>query len=123
MRGLCGVQQETDILTKSRKLTYLFINNSPFMNELIDKFKTTITENNGSIMVNYRHDMLTGFCEYRIVEVNNRLKQRAWILINTDMDDVIEYIHSNHPLSGEKLSEVNKLIRDHSLKAVQDLHR
>lgn len=93
------------------------------MNELIDKFKTTITENNGSIMVNYRHDMLTGFCEYRIVEVNNRLKQRAWILINTDMDDVIEYIHSNHPLSGEKLSEVNKLIRDHSLKAVQDLHR
>ena len=29
VRGLCCVQQETDILTKSRKLTYLFINNSP----------------------------------------------------------------------------------------------
>ena len=93
------------------------------MNELIDKFETTITENNGSIMVNYFNGPLTGYCEYRIMEVNNRLKQRAWILINTDMDDVIEYIHSNHPLSGEKLSEVNKLIRDHSLKAVQDLHR
>ena len=93
------------------------------MNELIDKFKTTITENNGSIMVNYRHDMLTGFCEYRIVEVNNRFKQRAWILINTDMGDVIEYIHSNSPLSGEKLSEVNKLIRDHSLLRVRSLHR
>jgi hypothetical protein len=93
------------------------------MNTLIDKFETTITENNGSIMVNYFNGPLTGYCEYRIMEVNNRLKQRAWILINTDMDDVIEYIHSNHPLSGEKLSEVNKLIRDHSLKAVQDLHR
>ena len=93
------------------------------MNELIDKFETTITENNGSIMVNYFNGPLTGYCEYRIMEVNNRLKQRAWILINTDMDDVIEYIHSNSPLSGEKLSEVNKLIRDHSLKAVQDLHR
>ena len=93
------------------------------MNELIDKFKTTITENNGSIMVNYRHDVLTGYCEYRIVEVNNRLKQRAWILINTDMGDVIEYIHYNSPLSGEKLSEVNKLIRDHSLLRVRSLHR
>jgi hypothetical protein len=93
------------------------------MNTLIDKFETTITENNGSIMVNYFNGPLTGYCEYRIMEVNNRLKQRAWILINTDMDDVIEYIHSNFPLSGEKLSEVNKLIRDHSLKAVQDLHR
>ena len=93
------------------------------MNELIDKFETTITENNGSIMVNYFNGPLTGYCEYRIMEVNNRLKQRAWILINTDMDDVIEYIHSNSPLSGEKLSEVNKLIRDHSLLRVQDLHR
>lgn len=123
MRGLCGVQQETDILTKSRKLTYLFINKSPFMNELIDKFETTITENNGSIMVNYFNGPLTGYCEYRIMEVNNRLKQRAWILINTDMDDVIEYIHSNSPLKGEDLQDVNKLIRDHSLLRVRDLAR
>ena len=55
------------------------------MNELIDKFETTITENNGSIMVNYFNGPLTGYCEYRIMEVNNRLKQRAWILINTDI--------------------------------------
>ena len=93
------------------------------MNTLIDKFETTISENNGSIMVNYRYDTLSGFCEYRIVEVNNRFKQKAWILINTDMADVIEYIHSNTPLSGEDLQDVNKLIRDHSLLRVQDLHR
>ena len=90
---------------------------------LIDKFETTLSENNGSIMVNYRHDVLTGYCEYRIVEVNNRFKQRAWLLINTDMGDVIEYIHSNSPLSSEDLSDVNKLIRDHSLSKVQDLYR
>lgn len=91
------------------------------MNTLIDKFETTISENNGSIMVNYRYDTLSGFCEYRIVEVNNRFKQKAWLLINTDMSDVIEYIHSNSPLSGEDLQEVNKLIRDHSLLRVQSL--
>ncbi len=93
------------------------------MTQLIDKFETTLSENNGSIMVNYKHDILTGYCEYRIVEVNNRFKQRAWILVNTDMGDIIEYIHSNTPLSDDDLQDVNKLIRDHSLLKVRDLHR
>lgn len=93
------------------------------MIELINKFETTISENNGSIMVNYFNGPLTGYCEYRIIEVNNRFKQKAWVLINTDMGDVIEFIHSNNPLSDEKLQEVNKLIRDHSLQVVRDLHR
>ena len=93
------------------------------MIQLINNFETTLSENNGSIMVNYRHDILTGYCEYRIIEVNNRFKQKAWVLINTDMGDVIEYIHSNSPLSDDDLMTVNKLIRDHSLSKVQDLHR
>jgi len=93
------------------------------MIQLIDKFETTVSENNGSIMVNYRHDTLTGYCEYRIIEINNRFQQRAWILINTDMGDVIEYIHSNSPLSDDDLMTVNKLIRDHSLNRVRNLAR
>jgi hypothetical protein len=93
------------------------------MIQLIDKFETTLSENNGSLMVNYRHDTLTGYCEYRIVEVNNRFKQKAWILVNTDMGDVIEYIHSNSPLSSEDFTDVNKLIRDHSLTQVRSLAR
>jgi hypothetical protein len=93
------------------------------MIQLINNFETTLSENNGSLMVNYKHDILTGYCEYRIVEVNNRFKQRAWVLINTDMGDVIEYIHSNSPLSDDDLMKVDKLIRDHSLSKVQDLHR
>ena len=93
------------------------------MIHLIDKFETTLSENNGTITVNYRHDILSGFCEYRIMEINNRFKQKAWVLINTDMGDVIEYIHSNSPLSDNDLMVVDKLIRDHSLKVVQDLYR
>ena len=89
------------------------------MNTLIEKFSTTVSENNGSIMVNYFNGPLTGYCEYRIMEVNNRFKQRAWILINTDMGDVIAFIHSNSPLKGEDLQDINKLIRDHSLLRVQ----
>ena len=93
------------------------------MIELINKFSTTLSENNGSIMVNYFNEPLTGYCEYRLMEVNNRFKQKAWILINTDMGDVIEFIHSNSPLSDDDLKDVNKLIRDHSLSRVRALAR
>jgi len=88
------------------------------MIDLINKFSTEVIENNGSVTVTYCHESLTGYCEYKIIEVNNRFKQRGLILINTDMGDVIEYIHTHIPLSGEKLQEVNKLIRDHSLHCV-----
>ena len=93
------------------------------MIQLINNFETTLQDNNGSVMVNYFNGPLTGYCEYRLIEVNNRFKQRAWVLINTDMGDVIEYIHSNRTLTDSDLQEVNKLIRDHSLLRVQDLHR
>ena len=102
------------------------------MIHLIDKFETTLSEINGTIKVNYRHDILTGYCEYRIVEVNNsslmvgslkRFKQKAWLLTNTDMGDVIEYMHTNMPLSDNDLMVVDKLIRDHSLSRVRSLAR
>jgi hypothetical protein len=73
-------------------------------------------------MVNYENGPLTGFCEYSMIEVNNRFKQKAWVLVNTDMGDVIEFIHSNSPLSGEKLQDVNKLLRDHSLSKVKEIN-
>ena len=101
------------------------------MIDLINMFLTSVSENNGSIKVHYNNTIvtgddvieLTGYCEYRIVEVNNRFKQRAWILINTEMGDVIEFIHKNSPLSDDDLKDVNKLIRDHSLSRVQGLAR
>jgi hypothetical protein len=93
------------------------------MIELINKFSTTISENNGTIKVNYFNGPLTGYCEYTLMEINNRLKQKAWVLINTDMGDVIEFLHTNNPLNSGDLQDVNKLIRDHSLLRVQDLAR
>jgi len=93
------------------------------MLSLINNFETTISENNGTIRVNYFNGPLTGHCEYTLLEVNNRLKQKAWVLINTDMGDVIEYIHTNSPLNSGDLQDVNKLIRDHSLQVVSNLHR
>jgi hypothetical protein len=90
------------------------------MIDLINKFSTEVIENNGSVTVTYCHESLTGYCEYKIIEVNNRFKQRGLILINTDMGDVIEYVHKKSPLSSEDLSYMNKLIRDHSLLVVEN---
>ena len=47
------------------------------MIELINNFKTSIEENNGSVMVLYNHGPLTGYCEYKRIEVNNRFKQQG----------------------------------------------
>ena len=90
------------------------------MIHLIDKFKTTLSENNGSIMVNYRHDTLTGYCEYRIVEVNNRFQQKAWLLINTDMGDVIEYMYQQGEIKDGDFNRIGKDLQEYSLSLIHD---
>lgn len=91
------------------------------MIQLINNFSTTISENNGSVKVNYVNGPLSGYCEYKLIHVNNRLSQKAWLLINSDMGDIIEYIHSNSPLKEEDMSLVSKMIKDHSLSKVTSI--
>ena len=93
------------------------------MIELINNFTTEVMKINDTISVLYSNGPLTGTCEYVHIKLNNRFQQQGWMLLNTDMGDVIEYIHSNSPLTSEDLQGVNKLIRDHSLKVVQDHHQ
>jgi len=92
------------------------------MIELINNFTTEIIKKNDTITVLYCNGPLTGTCEYVHIQLNNRFKQQGWMLINTDMGDVIEFIHANMPLKAEDLQEVNKLIRDHSLHCVSVYH-
>ena len=77
----------------------------------------------------YEVGNFSGWCEYVLYEtkgVNKPIVQRNYIMTNTDMGDIIEYLHKKSPLSSEDLSSINKLIRDHSLSVVQnylnDLH-
>ena len=93
------------------------------MIELINNFTTEVMKINDTITVLYSNGPLTGTCEYVHIKLSNRFQQEGWMMINSDMGDVIEYIHSNSPLSDDDLMTVNKLIRDHSLKVVQDHHQ
>ena len=99
------------------------------MIEIFKEFKSRVENNNGSISVIYEHPTFphfSGVCIYYekiLIGLNKPIRQRAVIMTSSDMGDVIEYIHSNSPLSDEDLMTVNKLIRDHSLLRVQGLHR
>ena len=90
------------------------------MNKLINNFKTTISENNGTIRVNYFNGPLTGHCEYTLLEVNNRLKQKAWVLINTDMGDVIEYIYQKGHIKDGDFNRIGSELQDYSLSLIHD---
>ena len=91
---------------------------------VLKKFSTGITKSENHYIVTYSHGFFEGTCKY--VEKSGMSKiqpQSIMLLMETDMGDVIEYIHSNSPLNSGDLQDVNKLIRDHSLSKVQDLHR
>ena len=88
---------------------------------VLKKFSTGITKSENHYIVTYSHGFFEGTCKY--VEKSGMSKiqpQSIMLLMETDMGDVIEYIHKKSPLSSEDLSSMNKLIRDHSLLVVEN---
>ena len=91
---------------------------------VLKKFSTGITKSEDHYIVTYSHGFFEGTCKYVEKSGMSRLQpQSIMLLMETDMGDVIEYIHTNMPLSDDDLLKVDKLIRDHSLSKVQDLRR
>ena len=98
------------------------------MEEILKEFVTKVQEINGTKTVTYCHPTyshFSGVCIYEEIVIkgkNKPLVQRVYVLVSTDMGDVIEYIHKKSPLSSEDLMGMNKLIRDHSLSIVSGHH-
>ena len=96
------------------------------MKELLEVFNTDIVKSGSTITLTYCHHDFSGTCIYENVTtkgLNKPIVQNFFVLTSTDMGDVIEYIHSNMPLSDNDLMVVDKLIRDHSLSRVRSLAR
>lgn len=94
------------------------------MEDLLDKFICTKTEENGNINIMYSLSGVTGTCQYRKVEMKGQNKpfiQKFYVMTQCDMGDVIEYIHKVRGLSEKDFDEVNLVTRNHSLRMVQDL--
>jgi len=88
---------------------------------VLKKFSTVITESEGHYIVTYSHGLFEGTCKYVEKSGMSRLQpQTVLLLTETDMGDVIEYIHKESPLSSEDHNDLQMYIRIHSLQTIQE---
>lgn len=89
--------------------------------QYLNDIPVRVEQKDNTYRVVYEVGNFSGWCEYVLYEtkgVNKPIVQRNYIMTNTDMGDIIEYLHKKSPLSSEDFNEVSKLIREHSLRVL-----
>ena len=91
------------------------------MNTVLDIFNPQVSQIDDTITVTYCHDLYSGTCIYKETTLHGaKFKQRIHILINTDMDDVIEYLYKMGEVTGpQDLERISYLIQTHSREQVE----
>ena len=91
------------------------------MNTVLDIFNPQVTKSASTITVTYCHDNYSGTCTYNETTLQGtKFKQRVNILINTDMDDVIEYLYKIGEVTGpQDLERISYLIQTHSRAQIE----
>ena len=91
------------------------------MASVLDIFNPQVTKSAGTITVTYCHDLYSGTCSYNeTILQGTKFKQRVNILINTDMDDVIEYLYKIGEVTGpQDLERISYLIQTHSRAQIE----
>jgi hypothetical protein len=91
------------------------------MNTALDIFNPQVTKSGGTITVTYCHLNYSGTCTYNETTLQGtKFKQRVNILINTDMDDVIEYLYKIGEVTGpQDLERISYLIQTHSRAQIE----
>ena len=86
------------------------------MNTTLDIFNPQVTKSGDTITVTYCHLNYSGTCTYKEATLHgSKFKKRVNILVNTDMDDVIEYLYKIKEIGGPSdFQRINLLIRNHS---------
>jgi len=119
-------------LTKSSFLTIKFIptvyKNQKIMlyygmeKHYLNDIPVRLSKEENKVKVIYEIGNYSGYCEYSLYETKGKtkpLKQKNWLLINSDMGDILEYVHKKTPLSSSDFNGVNMTIREHSLSVLQ----
>ena len=76
---------------------------------------TTIYEVNGKVgKVNYELTKMVG--------VNKPIRQEFFILLSSDMSDIISYFNEIHPLLEEDMNDVRVAIMEHAKNMVENYH-
>ena len=91
------------------------------MNTTLDIFNPQVSKSASTITVTYCHLNYSGTCTYNETTLQGtKFKQRVNILINTDMDDVIEYLYKIGEVTGpQDLERISYLIQTHSRSQIE----
>jgi hypothetical protein len=91
------------------------------MASVLDIFNPQVIKSAGIVTVTYCHDLYSGTCSYNeTILQGTKFKQRVNILINTDMDDVIEYLYKIGEVTGpQDLERISYLIQTHSRAQIE----
>ena len=86
------------------------------MDTALDIFNPQVTKSGDTITVTYCHLNYSGSCTYKeVILQGTKFKQRVHILVNTYMDDVIEYLYKMGEVTGSQdLERISYLIQTHS---------
>jgi hypothetical protein len=74
---------------------------------------------------NYEVNGLKGQVHYemtKMIGVNKPIRQEFFILLSSDMTDIISYFNDMSPLTEEDYNDVRAAIMDHSKKMVENYH-
>ena len=88
----------------------------------LSPFNTNIISSGDSYIITYKKDEYEGNVIYKesiIRGTNKPIRQKVYMIISSDMGDVIEYINKISPLSDGDITNINKIIRDDSLYRLQ----
>ena len=89
---------------------------------LLSPFTTDIILSGDTYVITYKNDVYEGnviYKEHNMTGVNKPIRQKVYMIISSDMGDVIEYINKISPLTDGDITNINKIIRDDSLSRLQ----
>ena len=84
-------------------------------------FNTEVSPSEKGYRVTYIHGEYSGTVDYvKYIMENKVMKGKdVFLMVNSDMGDIIEIIHQHKTLSSEDYNELNMEIRTHSRELVE----
>lgn len=88
----------------------------------LNYFKTDVSPSEKGYRVTYTNGEYSGTVDYVKYELETRVMKGKdiYLMVNSDMGDIIEIIHQHKPLSSEDYDDLNMEIRTNSRELIDN---
>lgn len=84
--------------------------------EILNHFNITVINDNQTYQIIYSKENYKGSCTYKeLTPLSKKQSGKIYVLTDSNMGDVLEYIHKLSPLSEKDFNNIQMSIREHSL--------